>query len=543
MKKYLFFGFAILLVILSCEKEEENFISTNKIELSDFEIRDISYKKATLFSRIPNDVIDIDIIGHCWSKDSFPDISDNSTAYEKVLNGTITSNIVELDHNSTYFVRAYFKKQDVVIYGDIKSFKTLEIEPTSTELLDYWNLTSKSVSLNSIVHNFDTIKTDSSGFCWNTVGNPTVSGDNTIGNIVKYYVGYDIIVANISDLEVNTAYYFRSYAVNEAGISYSNQIEIKTTDGTPIIETVGFDEVTLSSLKIGGKIISSEGKEIIEKGICWNINGQPIIDDNIHVEGAGYESYISFIEGLTEGETYYFRAYAISSNGIGYGNELSVTLTEDYLSIKDIDGNWYNVVKIGNQFWLKENLKTTHYADGTAILDGSEIAYLNVNDKYWMIPTDVIDKDSYVDTYGLLYTWSAAINGFVGSNSNPSNIQGVCPDGWHIPSDSEWDELADIYGGGIMNVGGPLKDLGYEYWNQPNLGATNESGFTALPAGYRYDSPDYGDAGNSAHFWTSSEYVNNSDYAMYRACQSSYASLYHQEISKKSGFSVRCVKD
>jgi uncharacterized protein (TIGR02145 family) len=128
-------------------------------------------------------------------------------------------------------------------------------------------------------------------------------------------------------------------------------------------------------------------------------------------------------------------------------------------TVTDFDGNVYNTITIGSQVWMAENLKTTHYSDGTAIplvtgnsnwdtLTATSKAYCWYND-------DVINKA----TYGALYTWAAAMNGAASVTTNPSGVQGVCPTGWHLPSDAEWTQLTD-YLGGTGVAGGKLKESG-----------------------------------------------------------------------------------
>jgi uncharacterized protein (TIGR02145 family) len=163
--------------------------------------------------------------------------------------------------------------------------------------------------------------------------------------------------------------------------------------------------------------------------------------------------------------------YAVSLTATNPYGSKTKTLT-DYITVydtlvTDYDNNSYKVVKIGKQYWMAENLKTTHYADGTAIIDGS-FAY--------------DDNEANVEIYGRLYTWVAAMNGNAPSTTNPGEEQGVCPDNWHLPSRAEWGELIDYLGGAEI-AGGKLKASGYDYWFYPNTAASNETGFSALPGG------------------------------------------------------------
>ena len=118
-------------------------------------------------------------------------------------------------------------------------------------------------------------------------------------------------------------------------------------------------------------------------------------------------------------------------------------------TLVDYDGNFYQTVQIGNQVWMTENLKVTHYADGTTIpLVTDNTAWGNLDDNN----TDKAycyynnDANGEGDIYGTLYTWAAAMNGASSSSANPSGVQGVCPTGWHLPSNAEWTELTDYLG-------------------------------------------------------------------------------------------------
>jgi uncharacterized protein (TIGR02145 family) len=140
-------------------------------------------------------------------------------------------------------------------------------------------------------------------------------------------------------------------------------------------------------------------------------------------------------------------------------------IIEESTPVIDYDGNVYKTVKIGNQIWMAENLKSLHYSDATSI---ESYAYNN--------------DETNVNTYGRLYTWQVVMKGASGTYSNPSNVQGIAPTGWHVPSQGEWQQLINYLGGSSV-AGGLLKETGETHWQSPNTGATNESLFCALPAG------------------------------------------------------------
>ncbi len=209
-------------------------------------------------------------------------------------------------------------------------------------------------------------------------------------------------------------------------------------------------------------------------------------------------------------------------------------------TVTDYDGNTYKVVKIGNQCWMAENLATKHYADGTPIphiTDNTTWHNQSETDKAWCYPSN---SSSNGDTYGALYTWAAAMNEESSSNSNPSGVQGICPDGWHLPSGNEWEELAD-YLGGYSIAGVKLKEKGTTLWKSPNEGATNSSGFSGRPSGFRDTGGSFYDIGETALFWSS--------YSSGGMMADRFKIFYQYKMSsltfsdKEFGFSVRCVKN
>ena len=309
-------------------------------------------------------------------------------------------------------------------------------------------------------------------------------------------------------------------------------IQLNTT-AVPILITNNVTGITLTTALCGGNITSDGGTTVTARGVCWSTSQNPTIADNKTNDGIGIGSFTSSIAGLTTNSTYYVKAYATNSSGTAYGNQVSFTAGIIFTpgsGVTDIDGNTYATIILGTQEWMVENLKVTHFNNGDSIpLITNNWSSLSTPGYCWYND----DEATYKNTYGALYNWYTV------------NTSELCPTGWHVPSDSEWYVLS-VYLGGLSVAGGKLKEIGTTHWNDPNTGATNEAGFTALPGGCR-----------STYFGIWSTFINNG----YEGCwwsstlnpytyNSYYEELYYNfsNINRYEGtltdnFSVRCVKD
>ncbi len=200
-------------------------------------------------------------------------------------------------------------------------------------------------------------------------------------------------------------------------------------------------------------------------------------------------------------------------------------------------GKTYNSVIIGMQCWMNENLNI-----GTAVLGSQDQANNNIIEKYCYnnIPANC-------DVYGGLYQWGEVVQYLNGATNTTKwepvptgNVQGICPEGWHLPSDAEWNSLA-TYLGGASVAGGKMKETGTVHWAAPNTGATNASGFTGLPGGDRDVSGSFIFQAIYGDFWAASE--TNSIQAWYRNLNTSNETLYRGGYYKSDGFAARCLKN
>jgi uncharacterized protein (TIGR02145 family) len=295
------------------------------------------------------------------------------------------------------------------------------------------------------------------------------------------------------------------------------------TGKVPVLTTTASTFLNPTNVCTGGNITDAGSSPVSARGVCWSTQSNPTINDSCTKDGIGNGSFFSFITGLMPLTTYHLRAYASNSEGTGYGNQITIT-TPDFPNcgtVTDIDGNVYQTVVIGSQCWMKENLKTTRFNDGTPIpLVTNFSQWSNENGPAYCYYNN--DSISYKSIYGALY------KGYT------HNYGQVCPLGWHVPTSAEFDTLITFLLGETV-AGGKMKTAGAQYWNAPNKDATNESGFSALPGGH-------GKPGN---------HLEMGIYGIFVAiAPASRLRIYHghgqADLSsggEPSGSSVRCVKD
>lgn len=310
----------------------------------------------------------------------------------------------------------------------------------------------------------------------------------------------------------------------------------------PSVTTTAPTNILYTSALTGGVVDGDPSTQITAKGVCWDINPDPTFDKSATMDGitTGSGQYQSLMTGLTPGTTYFVRAYVITSLGAEYGEDLSFTTRSigvkynsslTYGTVSDIDGNSYKTIPVGPLVWMAQNLKTTKFKDGTNIPIVKE--YVDWTNSLapgycWYDNNDSV----YKDIYGAFYNWFAVSTGQ------------LCPDGWHVPSDAEWQLLID-YLGGERKAGSKLKEAATNNWILSNKDATNESGFTGLPAGLRNanDGTFYGQ-GSIGAWWTTTE----TSASLFGAAWSRWVHgdttvVSRKEIYKKDGFTVRCVKN
>lgn len=308
----------------------------------------------------------------------------------------------------------------------------------------------------------------------------------------------------------------------------------------PEITTLEASEIGAFTAISGGNITSDGGSEIISRGICWNVTQNPTLSDNITIDGTGPGRFTSSLRLLSPYTEYYVRAYATNDKGTNYGNQVSFKTTVgivfnpnlNYGSVTDIDGNYYKTIQIGTQTWMAENLRTSKFNTGTNIplvTDGTVWSNLTTPAYCWYNNDASVNKVMY----GALYNWYAI------------NTGNLCPIGWHVSSDSEWETLVWYLGSISDFFQKKLKETGTNHWlsNPPGEihDATNSSGFTALPGGMNSGNGGFWFLKSQGFWWTSTE-VNLTTAASRTLYFSPMGGLFEAHV-KCLGFSVRCVKN
>jgi uncharacterized protein (TIGR02145 family) len=228
-------------------------------------------------------------------------------------------------------------------------------------------------------------------------------------------------------------------------------------------------------------------------------------------------------DNIEYGSDYHVRIFSVNDNTIiGISEDFKASEKPGASSNFDFDDITYTTKKIGKQWWMAENLKTSKYKTGTDIPFVNNTTWNNLTTpaycNYGSVPNNTV--------YGALYNWYAV------------NTGNLCPSGWHVPTEDDWQELSEYLGGDAI-AGGKLKETGTSHWNTPNTGATDEVGFTGRPGGYQLTS--IVTIGTYGGWWSSAEHDINNALVISMNYNNTYLNSNYN--SKKSGSSIRCIRD
>ncbi len=359
--------------------------------------------------------------------------------------------------------------------------------------------------------------------------------------VAKYNGSDEIDVLGSIDLNASVNYVEASgeYLFAATGASGVAIIKMSNVFGyDPLVTTnkPGYETITASSALGGGMVDQNGGSEILNKGVCWSTNTNPLKTDNSTSHGPGSGSFVSQLDQLSANTKYYVRAYAVTEHGIFYGQTENFT-TKGNSEESDIltdarDGQEYRTLVVGDKIWMAENLawmpSVSNVASGSLIDPFYYVYGYNGFDL-----EEAKSLDSY-KTYGTLYNWNAAMT--------------ACPDGWHLPTDQDWMDLEESLGMDATDaqndrfrntgsVGDKLKSV--SGWESEGNGS-DVYGFTALPAGYRARGGEYKYEQSYASFWTSD---SEEKLAIHRGIYYFNDGVYKAKWYKSAGFSVRCVRE
>jgi uncharacterized protein (TIGR02145 family) len=382
------------------------------------------------------------------------------------------------------------------------------------------------------------------GVCWSKKNPPTISDSKAYGPDID-----GTFVSKMENLRLATTYYVMAFAKNSSGFGYGEIKTFSTPGGLPTAETLPASNVGLNSARLNSNVngnyygatfsfewglTSSYGK-VSQEVYSWRSNAL-LKPEFVNI----------YIYGLTRGTVYHYRIKAVNDVGTTYGNDATFSTTETdpasiifnpdltYGSVTDIDGNFYRTIKIGTQTWMAENLRVKRFNNGTKIPRMTDIV------SYWNPDVPAYgwynnDSATYFSVYGALYNWYTV-------DPDIRDVKNVCPVGWHVPGETEWNFLINTLGGN-SSAAIKLKETTTTHWQSLDAGVTNETGFTALPGGY--DSNGHGDFeyyGSNGFWWSST--INNIYLSPYWIdILSESADIIKTTGDKHAGLSVRCVKD
>jgi len=332
-------------------------------------------------------------------------------------------------------------------------------------------------------------------------------------------------------------------ALNQQEINnlYNSQLPNQTSLCLPTISTNTPTSIGIDSVIVGGNITNDGGSPIVLRGVCYSTTPNPNMGNVRTEDGSGVGSFSTILRNLSPSTTYYLKSYAKNSIGVVvYGDEVSFSTGAPIPGIRcpgtpsvtDIDGNLYHTVQIGNQCWIQSNLKTSRYRNGDSIpmnLMGNLGSF--ATGSYYIYNNDSLNNYFF----GKLYNHYAV-----------TDSRGLCPTGWKVPSDTDWTVLSNNFGGDTMSSASlrATDTLPTPFgWASPNLGATNNSGFTALPGGHINMNGLSGQLNLWGFWWTST--TTTSFNAWYRIMHHEFIHLYRydQNIGRTACFSVRCIKE
>lgn len=398
--------------------------------------------------------------GLCWGLNHNPDLT-NFSEHNGQGMGSFDITMNDIIPNKTYYVRAYAKNTQGVVYGIEKSFiieKNMEVPTIVTDSVGSITQTS-AIAYGTLIDDGGADISDM-GVCWGTSMNPTISDHH-----VSVDLSMSSFLVTIDHLSPSTTYHVRAYAVNEIGISYGNDIDFSTKAplvNLPTVTTNDVTDVTQNSAVCGGFVSSDGGAAVMRRGLCWSTHQNPTIDDNHTVNGSGTGVFTGEVVGLLPGATYYIKAYATNSAGTSYGGQ------KMFSTIQRPEGALDGLFSVGDghQVWFSQgNLQylastnTWSFANSQEVYAGADNGGMQSNydkwidlfgwgtsnyphgaNKYEPWSTSSTNSDYYAYGQAAYHLYDQTGKADWGYNpiSNGGNQENM---GWRTLSYSEWDYL------------------------------------------------------------------------------------------------------
>ena len=489
--------------------------------------------------------------GLCWGVTPTPTIADSHIAASSTT-GSFSCVMTGLASATQYYVRAYATNSIGTAYGAVVSF-------TTNAGLAVVSLDSITMIGSSYATCHGTLVSDGGdpattvGLCWTSSPNPTIAD-----NHIEWSGEEGTFSRTIGGIH-DSVCYVRPYATNVAGTVYGNTL-IFSPDTMPTSVQVSLVHLDHNYATMRVTIVCDSTANIANRGLCMDTLPQPDTSD-VDISASGTSNTFDIHVGNLERATiYYFRGHCLFNGALLYSDDfVLLTVAEDGQpcvgtpTLTDYEGHVYNTVQVGSQCWMRTNLYTTHFFDGTAIPNGNVGAgsYSDYLPYYYYLTYNT----NQILTYGYAYNWKALTKN---STTTNVNAQGICPDGWHIPDDTEWGVLrsytGNYYGCGddTTSVAKSLADV--SGWNNSTANCSpgaypsnnNLTGFSAFPSGGHYNSTFQ--SGEVAYFWSRSNHYTFDTSPYYSYAHVFKISYNSQNLSQTSysysrAFAVRCVRD
>jgi uncharacterized protein (TIGR02145 family) len=392
------------------------------------------------------------------------------------------------------------------------------------------DLTSTSAKTGGMITDDGGSAISKKGVCWATHSDPTVA--DSISNDGS---GTSSFITTLNALLANTTYYVKAYAINATGTAYGNEISFKTPAGLAAVKTNAITDIVALSANGGGEVTNDGGAPVTERGIVYATTQNPTTANFKVISGSGAGTFTATMSPLSSQQTYYVRAFAINNYGTAYGNQVQFNAAPAN-TVTDIDGNVYPYVSICGKDWMAANLKTTKYKNGDPISDGSIANYnwvTNTNGAYTYPNGDIANNN----TYGKLYNVESM-----------KDSRGVCPAGWHVATDIDWQaaEVCEGMNSSTANTVGDRCCGGLKFLEG------GSSGVQIKKAGYLFVDQSTGAQtwsvfNISGYYWTSTESAaipgsyRTRVFSRTSAPDADY--INRQTLGRANIMAIRCVKD